>query len=282
MYVMTNDKINKQNETNQKKLREFQKLMSSDLTVFSKKRAFPNIAKCLNEPQLQDQILAIEAFASLYETYSDEEDKLIDIFIRSFIKNQKYIAVTILIQISLLHPAYAFAKLEKIITSQKDLIEITAQALKGAWSGKEESLLAHMNHFWDLRSSLSSKKVAVMSLDTEFEDENDTMIDFIGQFVSDSDPFIRNQASNRLKERFIKEPYVVEAKMREWLTKDTSRNAVLTILSVFKDLARRQDPNLLDRACIIMQNWERNDSEDIKSTAGKVLLLLREGSTGRF
>ncbi|MCE5222860.1 hypothetical protein LLG10_01540 [bacterium] len=279
---MTNDKINKNNELNQKKLLEFQKLMSLDLAVFAKKRAFPNIAKCLNEPQLQDQILAIEAFAMLYETYPDEEDKLIDIFIRSFIKNQKYIAVTILIQISLLHPSYAFTKLEKIITAQKDLIEITAQALKGAWSGKEESLLAHMTQLWDLHGNLSSKKVAIMALDTEFEDENNLMIDFIGQLITDSDPFVRNQVSNKLKERFIKEPYVVEAKMREWLAKDTSHNAVLTVLTTFKDLAKRQDPNLLDRACIIMQNWERNDSEDIKATAAKVLLLLREGSAGRF
>lgn len=279
---MANDKVNKLNEASQKKLNEFVKLMSVDLAVFQKKRAFPNIAKCLNEPQLQDQILAIQAFASLYETFPDQEDKLIDIFIRSFIKNQKYIAVTILIQISLHHPLYAFAKLEKIITSQKDLIEITAQALKGAWSGQEEALITHMNQLWNLQGNLSSKKVAVMAVDTEFEDENNLMIDFIGQFIPDSDPFVRNQASNKLKERFIKEPYVVEAKMRELLSKDTSRNAVMTILTTFKDLAKRQDPNLLDRACIIMQNWGRSENEEIRTTAEKVLLLLREGGTGRF
>jgi len=278
---MTNDK-NKLTDASQKKLNEFVKLMSADLAVFQKKRVFPNIAKCLNEPQLQDQILAIQAFASLYETYPDQEDKLIDIFIRSFIKNQKYIAVTILIQISLNHPPYAFAKLEKIITAQKDLIEITAQALKGAWSGQEEALITHMNQLWNLQGNLSSKKVAIMAVDTEFEDENNLMIDFIGQFIPDSDPYVRMQASNKLKERFIKEPYVVEAKMRELLSKDTSRNAVLTILSTFKDLAKRQDPNLLDRACIIMQNWERSDIEEIRTTAEKVLQLLREGGTGRF
>lgn len=259
-----------------KKVQEYQKLIAADLKVYGKKRAFPNIAKSLSDPIIGNQIAAIQAFVSLYESYPDEEDKLLDVFTKSFITGQKYVAITIIVSISLLHPEYAFLKLSKTISIQKDLVDFTANALKGAWKEKEDKLIQLMSNFWDLRNNLNLKKVAIMSLNTTIDDENDILIDFLGKFVSDNDAFIRTQVSLKLKELYIKEPYVVESKMRTWLLEDTNKNAGTVVVSTFREINKRQDPNLLDRTCLIMKNWERSESEPIHSTAVKVLNILKE------
>jgi len=259
-----------------KKVQDYQKLMAGDLKVYGKKRAFPNIAKSLSDPVIGNQISAIQAFVSLYETYPEEEDKLLDVFTRSFIMGQKYVAITIIVSISLVHPDYAFTKLSKTLSSQKDLVDFTANALKGAWKEKEDKLIHYMSSFWDLRNNLSLKKVAIMSLNTTIEDDEDILIDFLGKFVTDNDAFIRSQVSQKLKELYIKEPYVVESKMRSWLHEDIGKNAGTVIVSTFREINKRQDPNLLDRTCLIMKNWERNELESIRTTAGKVLNILKE------
>lgn len=264
------------NQEVSKKVLEYQKLIASDLKVYGKKRAFPAIAKCLSDQHIGNQIAAIQAFVSLYETYPDEEDKLLDVFAKSFITGQKYVAITIIVSLSLTHPDYSFDKLSKILSVQKDLVDFTANSLKGAWKDNEDKLIQLMSSFWDLRNNLNLKKTAIMSLNTSVEDENDMLIDFIGKFIADNDAFIRSQVSIKLKELYIRVPYVVEAKMRNWLTQDQTKNAGLVIVNTFREINKRQDPTLLDRSCIIMQNWEKNESEQVRTNAAKILTLLKD------
>jgi len=264
------------NQEVSKKVLEYQKLIAGDLKVYGKKRAFPIIAKCLNDQNISNQIAAIQAFVSLYETFPEEEDKLLDVFSKSFITGQKYVAITILVSLSLIHPDYAFDKLSKVITLQKDLVDFTANSLKSAWKEQEDKMISLMSNFWDLRNNLNLKKVAIMSLNTAVEDENDILIDFLGKFVSDNDAFIRTQVSLKLKELYIRVPYVVEAKMRAWLINDLGKNTGLVILNTFREINKRQDPTLLDRSCIIMKNWEKNESEQVRQNATKILNLLKE------
>lgn len=264
------------NQEVSKKVLEYQKLIAGDLKVYGKKRAFPAIAKCLADQNIANQIAAIQAFVSLYDTFPEEEDKLLDVFAKSFITGQKYVAITIIVSLSIQHPEYAFDKLSKILSVQKDLVDFTANSLKGAWKDNEDKLIQLMSNFWDLRNNNNLKKVAIMSLTTSVEDENDVLIDFLGKFVSDNDAFIRSQVSVKLKEMYIRVPYIVEAKMRTWLAGDQSKNAGLVVLSTFREINKRQDPNLLDRSCIIMKNWEKNESEQVRQSATKILALLKE------
>jgi len=80
----------------------------------------------------------------------------------------------------------------------------------------------------------------------------------------------------KLKEIYIREPYITESEMRKWLKESMSKNAVQTIVLAFKEISKRKDSFLLDRTCLILENWERNEAEIISNTGTKILSLLRE------
>ena len=122
--------LDKMDASEAKKFKEYSKLIASDLKTFIKKKAYPQIASCFRDPNLHHQIIAIKAFTALYDEYPEEIDKLLDVMIRSFLSNQKFVAITLLVNISFSHPDYAFSKLAKHTTQHKDLVEIVADALK--------------------------------------------------------------------------------------------------------------------------------------------------------
>ena len=100
--------------TTAKRIEEIKQIIFNELKNFKAKVSISNIAKYLNDPNVEIQINMINILRDGYELYPEEIDKLIDIMTRSFMRNQKYIAISVLTELSKIHPEYAFDKLSKI------------------------------------------------------------------------------------------------------------------------------------------------------------------------
>ncbi len=277
-----NDELEKFEEWNKldsgekKKFKEYRKQIETDLKSFIKKKAYPHIASCFRDPNLQHQILAIKAFTSLYEEYCQEIDKLLDVMIRSFLSNQKFVAITLLVNISYTHPDYAFPKLAKYTIQIKDLSDIVSDALKVKWQSNQHGLIDHFIKYWDIKNQQNLKKAAILSLNPHSDEETDKMLDFLSLFMHESEPFLQMQTAIKIKELYIREPYFVESKMREWMLTIDPVHASQIVVLAFKEINKRQDPNLLDRTCLVLENWSKNTSSTIQETASKVLAILKE------
>lgn len=268
--------LDKMDASEAKKFKEYSKLIASDLKTFIKKKSYPQIAACFRDPNLHHQIIAIKAFTALYDEYPEEIDKLLDVMIRSFLSNQKFVAITLLVNISFSHPDYAFQKLAKHTTQHKDLVEMVADALKSKWQAQQNDLIDHLQKYWDLKTQQNLKKTAILSLNPHSEEETDKMLDFLGTFMHETEPFLQLQTAIKIKELYVREPYFVESKMREWMTQNDTIHAPQIVILAFKEVNKRQDPNLLDRTCIILENWSKNSSSIVVETASKVLGILKE------
>ena len=135
--------------------------------------------------------------------------------------------------------------------------------------------IKNINVYWNLNQSVNLKHTALLSIDTSFVVDSEIILNYLVSFISDINPEIRFQTALKIRDLYIKEPYVVEAKLREWL-KDNNKNTSQTIVLAFKEINKRKDSMLLDRTCIIMNNWNRSDSESIRNTASKILGIIRE------
>lgn len=271
-----NHELDKMDAGDKKRFKQYQKLIASDLKQFIKKKAYPQIAACFRDPNLQHQILAIKAFTSLYEEYQEEIDKLLDVMLRSFLTNQKFVAITLLVNISFTHPDYAFPKLAKHTSQNKELIEIVSDALKVKWQDRQHDLIDQFIQHWDLKNQHNLKKTAIMSLNPHSNEETDKMLDFLSIFMHETDTFLHLQLAIKIKDLYIREPYFVESKMREWMKDIDPVHASQIVVIAFKEINKRQDPNLLDRTCIILENWSKNITPSIHDTASKVLSMLKE------
>jgi hypothetical protein len=274
--IEKNNEIEKMDAAEKRKFKEYHKLIELDLKSFLKKKAYPNVASCFRNPNLHQQIIAIKAFTSLYDDYPEEVDKLLDVMIRSFLTNQKFVAVTLLVNISFAHPEYAFPKMAKYTIQLKELVEIVSDALKIKWQDNQNELIEHFLKYWELRQYQNLKKTAIMSLNTQSIEETDAMLDFLGTFMHESEPFIHLQLALKVKELYVREPYFVEAKMREWISQVDPVHASQIVVQSFKEISKRQDPNLIDRSCIILENWSKNPASVIQETAAKVLAILKD------
>ncbi|MDD4028804.1 MAG: hypothetical protein PHI40_01845 [Caldisericia bacterium] len=262
------------NKTNisKKELLEIQQNIEFDLKNYMRKRAFPNIAKFLNHSSVEHQVYAVHTLVDFYDQYPTEEDKLLTEFLKSYLPMQKYSALLIIAGISLQNPAFGFPKMAEALRSRKDVREFAANALKNSWKDQEEQLAENIVRYWDFRDNVDLKIVAVTSVNTKAEDEENRILDFLGRFIEDNDIQIRNHLVEKLKDFYIREPIVVEAKLREWLLQAQTQNPELTIVQMVREIAKRKDPFLLDRTSIIMKNWSQN--EKLKETAQTVLQLL--------
>ncbi len=273
-----NDKhdLDKMDAGEKKRFVQYQKLIASDLKQFLKKKAYPQIAACFRDPVLSHQILAIKAFTSLYEEFNEETDKLLDVMLRSFLSNQKFVAITLLVNISFTHPDYAFPKIAKHASQNKELVEIVSDALKVKWQDRQHDLIDQFIQYWDLKNQHNLKKVAIMSLNPHSNEETDKMLDFLSIFMHESDAFLQNQIAIKIKDLYVREPYFVESKMREWMKDIDPVHGSQIVVLAFKEINKRQDPNLLDRTCLILENWSKNATPTIQETALKVLSILKE------
>jgi len=255
---------------------EIKKLIESDIREYKRKKSFANIARLLNEADINSQIQAITAITEVYSLYPEEIDKITDIMSRAFIRNQKLIAISIITELSLKYPDYAFSKLARILSIQNDLIEAVSDALKNLWREKREELMKNIEIFWDLKTNKNLKLAAILSIDTTNISDSEIILKFLSNFREESFPEVKHEVAMKLKELYIKEPYIIESEMRKWLKESSGRNTAQIITSSFKEISKRRDPFLLDRTCMIMENWEKNDAEVVRSTGAKVLSLLRE------
>jgi hypothetical protein len=251
---------------------EIQQHIESDLKNYMRKRAFPHIAKFLNHSSVEHQVYTVHTMVDFYEQYPKEEDKLLTEFLKSYLPMQKYSAFLIMAGISLNHPEFAFPKMEEALRSRKDIREFAANALKNSWKDKEEELAENIVRYWDLKDNVDLKIVAVTSVNTKAEDEENHILDFLGRFIEDHDIQVRNHVVEKLKDFYIREPIVVEAKLREWLLEAKTQNPELIVVQMIREIAKRKDPFLLDRTSIIMKNWSQN--EKLKDTAHTVLQML--------
>ncbi len=243
-----------------------------DLKNYMRKRAFPHIAKYLNHASVQIQVYAVHTLVSLYNQYPTEEDKLLTEFLKSYLPMQKYPALLIISGISLEHPEFGFPKMEEALRSRKDVREFAANALKNSWKDQEERLAENIVRFWNLQENVDLKIVAVTSVNTKAEDEENHILDFLGRFIEDHDIQVRNHLVEKLKDFYIREPIVVEAKLRDWILQAQTQNPELTVIQMIREIAKRKDPFLLDRTSIIMKNWSQN--EKLKETAQTILQML--------
>lgn len=259
-----------------KEYEEIKKIVETDLKDYKKKKSFTNIAKLLNEAEVSSQVQAITAIIELYSSYPEEIDKITDIMSRAFIRNQKIIAVSIITELSPLYPDYAFTKLAKVLNVQNDLIEAVSDALKNLWKNKEMDLIKNIETFWDLKTNRNLKLAAILSIDTANISDSEVVLNFLSNFKDEPFQEVKHEVAVKLKELYIKEPYIVESEMRKWLKESLNRNIVQIVISAFKEIGKRRDSFLLDRTCLIMENWERNESEVIRITGAKVLSFLKE------
>jgi hypothetical protein len=255
-----------------KDMQDIQQKVALDLRNYLRKRAFPNIARCLNNPSIQHQVYAMQAFIDLFEQYPKEEDKLLSEFLKSYLPMQKFSALLIISGISVDHPEFGFLKMDEALRARNDIGEFAANALQNSWKDKEEQMVTGMQKYWNFDSNNNLKTVAVMSLNTQIDDDDDILLTFIGKFIDDSDIKVRNQIISKLKEFYIREPIVVEAKLREWITNSKNQNPERTVIQMFREVLKRKDPFLLDRTSIIMKNW--NNNEKLKNVASTILDLL--------
>jgi len=269
-----NDK-NASKMTSAKRIEEIKQIIFNELKNFKAKISISNIAKFLNDPNVEIQINMINILKDGYEVYPEEIDKLIDIMTRSYMRNQKYIAISLLTELSKIHPDYAFDKLSKIIYIQSDLIESTSDAIKSVWRDNIDDLIKNIKAYWDLNKNVNLKQTALTCIDTSLLSDSEIILDYLNIFINDANPEIRFQSALKIRDLYIKEPYVVEAKLREWL-KDNNKFSSQTIILAFKEINKRRDSMLLDRTCIIMNNWLRNESESIKNAASKILGIIKE------
>ncbi|MCK5849211.1 MAG: hypothetical protein KAH01_08465 [Caldisericia bacterium] len=255
-----------------KDMQDIQQKVALDLSNYLRKRAFPNIARCLNNPSIQHQVYTVQAFIDLYEQYPKEEDKLLSEFLKSYLPMQKFSALLIISGISVNHPEFGFLKMSEALNARRDISEFAANALQNSWKDKEEQMVLNMQKYWDFDSNDNLKAAAVMTINTQIDDEEDKLLSFIGRFIEDSNVEVKNQIIAKLKEFYIREPIVVEAKLREWITNEKTQNPERTIIQVFREVLKRKDPFLLDRTSIIMKNWSNN--EKLKNVASTILNLL--------
>jgi hypothetical protein len=255
---------------------EIKKLVEADLKEYKKKKSFANIASLLNDADVSTQVQTIKVITDVYTLYADEIDKITDIMSRSFVRNQKLVSVSIITELSLIYPDYAFPKLAKILSVQGDLIEAVSDALKNLWKNKEPELIKNIQTYWDLKTNKNLKLAAILSIDPSNIDDSEALLDFLSGFIDESSMDVRYEVAMKLKELYIKEPYITESEMRKWLKGSMSKNASQTIILAFKEISKRKDSFLLDRTCLILENWERNEAEIISSTGTKILSLLRE------
>lgn len=255
---------------------EIKKLVVDDLKDYKKKKSFAGIASLLNDTDVSIQVQTIKAIIDVYISFQDEIDKITDIMSRSFVRNQKLIAVSIITELSLIYPDYALSKLAKILSVQGDLIEAVSDALKNLWKNKEPELIKNIQAFWDLKTNKNLKLAAILCIDPANIEDSEVLLDFLSNFIDESSMDVRYEVAMKLKELYIKEPYITESEMRKWLKGSMSKNAAQTIILAFKEISKRKDSFLLDRTCLILENWERNEAEIISNTGTKILSLLRE------
>ena len=255
-----------------KDMQDIQQKVTLDLRNYLRKRAFPNIARCLNNPSVQHQVYAVQTFIDLFEQYPKEEDKLLSEFLKSYLPMQKFSALLIISGISVDHPEFGFLKMAEALNARSDISEFAANALQNSWKNKEEQMIANMQKYWDFNSNVNLKIVAVMTINTQTDDEEDKLLSFIGKFIDDSDVKVKSQIISKLKEFYIREPIVVEAKLREWITNSKNQNPEHKVIQMFREVLKRKDPFLLDRTSIIMKNWSNN--EKLKDAASTILDLL--------
>ncbi len=257
-------------------LEEIKKVIESDLKDFKKKRSFANILRLLNQGDLNTQVQLIYQIVEDYNTYPEEIDKIAEIMSKSVIYNQKLLAVSVITELSVRYPDYAFPKLSNIIINQGDLIGVISDALKNLWKGKEAELIQNIQTFWNLKANKDLKLAAILSLDTSSISDSEIMLEFLSNFREESFPEVRHELAIKLKELYIKEPYIVESEMRKWLKDTNNRNTAQIIILSFREISKRKDPFLLDRTCLIMENWSKNNTEAVSSTGEKILNMLKE------
>jgi len=255
---------------------EIKKLVEADLNDYKKKKSFANIASLLNDADVSTQVKTIKAITDSYSSYSEQIDKITDIMSRSFIRNQKLIAITIITELSPIYPDYAFPKLAKIISTQSDLIEAISGALKNLWKEKEPELIKNIQAFWDLKTDKNLKLAAILSIDSANIEDSEVLLDFLSNFIDESSMDVKYEVALKIKELYIREPYITESEMRKWLKESMSKNAAQTIILAFKEIGKRKDSFLLDRTCLILENWQRNETEIIRNTGAKILSSLQE------
>ena len=259
-----------------KSYEEIKKVVEADLKDYKKKKSFINIASLLNDADVSTQVQTIKAITDAFSLYPEEIDKITDIMSRSYVRNQKLIAISIITELSLTHPDYAFPKLAKILNIQSELVEAVSDALKNLWKEKETELINNIETFWDLKTNNNLKLAAILSIDPANIDDSEVLLDFLSSFIDEPSKDLKSEVAMKLKEIYIREPYITESEMRKWLKESMSKNAVQTIVLAFKEISKRKDSFLLDRTCLILENWERNEAEIISNTGTKILSLLRE------